>query len=124
MKILDFFLLWVTFAFLDPDRIQQLKLVRIHADPDPKPCWQDNDQIENQAEVEVLFDFLHRLSYFSKLSYSSTRFTLGFTNYIDTKEKSSYTVKKLTCKGTLRHVFISLMPIPHTPPPLYTVVYV
>jgi hypothetical protein len=39
MKILDFFLfLWVIFALLDPDPIQQLKLMRIHADPDPKPC--------------------------------------------------------------------------------------
>jgi hypothetical protein len=47
-KIL-FSFLWFIFALLDPDsyvywmriwiRIQQLKLMRIHADPDPQPCF-------------------------------------------------------------------------------------
>ncbi len=53
MKILSFFLfLGVIFALLDPDpqfvcgsgsEIQQLKLIRIHADPDPKPWIQNSD---------------------------------------------------------------------------------
>jgi hypothetical protein len=38
MKILDFFLfLWVIFALLDPDQDPATQILRIHADPDPKP---------------------------------------------------------------------------------------
>jgi hypothetical protein len=35
----------------------------------------------------------------------------GLINYIDTKAKCRH-LKKLTCKGTLRHVFICLRPLP------------
>jgi hypothetical protein len=49
----------------------------------------------------------------------------GLINYKDSKAKCRH-LKKLTCKGTLRQVFICLRPPPllrhHTPPPytLYT----
>jgi hypothetical protein len=39
------------------------------------------------------------------------RCNLGLINYIGTKAKCRY-LKKLTCKGTLRQVFICLRPPP------------
>ncbi len=49
MKFAYYFLfLWDIFALLDPEmriRIQQLKQMRIHADPDPKPCIKSDKSI-------------------------------------------------------------------------------
>ncbi len=61
-----------------------------------------------------------------QVSSTSTRY--GLINYTDTKAKCRH-LKKLTCKETLRQVFICLRPHfllwPHKPPPpLHTAVYV
>ncbi len=65
--------------------------------------------------------FVHVIGFYLNLAIFATwkSFQHALINYIDIKAKC-HNLKKLTCKGTLRQVFICLRPPLHTVYILYT----